>query len=346
MSRGEPILAVSTDKVEMEVESFANGYLRQWLAEEGTLASAMSPVAIVTDTAEEAYVAPGDESKPEQVAAENKPAATPSVKSGARGVTAVPAARNLAKERGIDLSKVQGTGPDGLITKADVQRWAERSQVGTSSASVSLDSRALSAMAATVVASKRDIPHFYATVDVAMSHAAAWRTWWNQAHPDLHATYNDLFVLCAARALRDVPRLNVSYSNGTYKQQSAANVLLVVAQEPTMLLVPVSDPAGLSWDVFLQAMRKARLGASISAEPLLAISNLGMFGVKQFAAIIPPQCTAALAIGAVREQPAIKNGKLENEIVCSLTISADHRVVDGLAAARFLERVQFHLNSL
>jgi len=92
--------------------------------------------------------------------------------------------------------------------------------------------------------------------------------------------------------------------------------------------------------------RATQVSTPIAAEPLVAISNLGMFGVKQFAAIIPPSCTSALAIGAVREQPAVKNGKLESELVCSLTISADHRVVDGVAAARFLERVQFHLNSL
>ncbi len=349
VTRGEPILAVSTDKVEMEVESFANGYLRQWLAEEGALASAMSPVAIVTDTADEAYAAPGEENKPDQPNTEvNAAVAAPAKGEAAAAVKAAPAARALAKERGIDLSAIAGTGPDGLITKADVLRGAEQAGNAKASASPSADHRALAAMAATVIAGKRDIPHFYATSDVSVSHAAAWRTRWNGAHPDLHATYNDLFVLCAARSLRDNPRLNVSYSDGGYQQHSAADVLLVVAHEPTMLLIPVADPADLSWDVFLKGMRQAvRPNSSIGpGDPLLAISNLGMFGVKQFAAIIPPNCSSALAIGAVREQPALKNGKLENELVCSFTISADHRVVDGVAAARFLQRVQFHLNSL
>lgn len=345
VSRGEPILAVSTDKVEMEVESFASGYLRQWLAEEGALASAMSPVAIVTDTADEPYASLGGDSQPAPEPEEKPVTATPA-KSGKVGLTAAPAARNLAKERGIDLTKLQGTGPDGLITKADVLLWAEQAGAGPSPAS-STDKRALSAMAATVIASKREIPHFYATVDASMSHAAAWRSHWNRQHPDLHATYNDLFVLCAARSLRDNPRLNVSYSNGSYQQHNAADVLLIVAHEPTMLLTALANPAELSWDVFLKAIRRvAQLGVPDLAEPRLAISNLGMLGVKQFAAIIPPSCTSALAIGAVREQPAVKNGKLESELVCSLTLSADHRVVDGVAAARFLERVQFHLNSL
>lgn len=349
VSRGEPILAVSTDKVEMEVESFAQGYLRQWLAEEGALASAMSPVAIITDTVDEPYTQPGEEAKPEKAAAPEKAVVAAPAKSANTNVTAAPAARMLAKERGIDLSQVTGTGPGGLITKADVLQWkAAPAKTGTpSTITSSSDNRALSAMAATVVASKRDIPHFYATADVQVSHAASWRAQWNREHPDFHATYNDLFVLCAARSLRESPRINTSYSNGSYKQQTKADLVLVVAHEPTMLLLPLADPVDLPVAEFLKAVHEAvKAKTQVSAEPLLAISNLGMFGVKQFAAIVPPGCTSVLAIGAVREQPVIKNGKLENELVCSLTLSADHRVVDGVAAARFLERTQFHLNSL
>jgi pyruvate dehydrogenase E2 component (dihydrolipoamide acetyltransferase) len=346
VSRGESILAVSTDKVEMEVESFANGYLRHWLVEEGALTSAMSPVAIITDTADEAYAETGEEemSTPEPPKVES--AAKAPVLSGTSGpVTAAPAARALAKERGIDLSNVQGTGPDGLITKADVLRFAEGSE-NSSESSTSADNRALAAMAATTIASKRDVPHFYATVDVSMSRAATFRSQWNHQHPDLHATYNDVLVLCAARSLRDSPRLNVSYNNGNYRQHKAADVFLVVSREPAMVLAPLGNPSATPFDVFLKDIRRAtQMSAASQAEPLLAISNLGMFGVKQFSAIIPPGCTSALAIGTVREQPVLQNGTLENELVCSLTLSADHRVVDGVAAARFLERIQFHLNS-
>jgi len=348
VKRGEPILAVSTDKVEMEVESFANGYLRQWLTEEGAVASAMSPVAVVTDTPDELYALPGNNGNEPQRAVEATPGGA--IPKGDRGgIVAVPAARVLAKERGIDLSKIAGSGPEGLITKADVLRSTEKCSEATSQLKPGDDHRALAAMAATVSASKREIPHFYATVDVSMNHAAAWRSQWNREHPDLHATYNDLFVLSAARSLKDCPRLNVSYGGGKYEQHTAADISLVVAQEPTMLLLPLADPVDLTFELFLQAMRKATHPAganSTTAKPLLAISNLGMFGVKQFAAIIPPGSTSALAIGAVREQPRLKNGKLENELVCSVTLSADHRVVDGVAAARFLERMQFHLNSL
>jgi pyruvate dehydrogenase E2 component (dihydrolipoamide acetyltransferase) len=351
--RGEPILAVSTDKVEMEVESFANGYLREWLTEEGSLASAMSAVAIVTDGVDEPYVLPGANGDSAAAAVVPKAAAKPSPEKAVSGrISAAPAARALAKERNIDLSQISGTGPDGLITKADVLSAAERSGKPSPASPdkpspASSKNRALAAMAATTIASMRDIPHFYATADVSMAQAAAWRERWNSAHSDLRATYNDIFVLAAARSLRDLPRLNMSYSGGSYQQRSAADVCLVVAREPAMVLAPLPDPTASSWEVFLKDIRKAgQLSAVAKAEPLLAISNLGMFGVRQFAAIIPPGFTSALAIGAVREQPALKDGVLVNELVCSLTISADHRVVDGVAAARFLERIQFHLNSL
>jgi pyruvate dehydrogenase E2 component (dihydrolipoamide acetyltransferase) len=339
VSRGEPIVAVSTDKVDMEVESFENGYLREWLVKEGAVATALSALAILTDTPEEPYELPADTAP--EAEAPPVPAAIVPERRNAQ-VIAAPAARALAKELGLDLKTLKGTGAGGLITKADVQRFTE--QRGKSETT---DTRALTTMAATTIASKRDIPHFYATVDVPMTRASEWRTQWNKAHPSLHATLNDLFVRCAARSLRDIPRMNVSYCGGTYQQRVAADVLLVVAREPAMILAPMADPSDLSWDHYLSAIRVAtEKGSAIAAAPLLAISNLGMFGVKQFAAIIPPGCTAVLAIGAVREEPVARNGQVVIDRVCSLTLSADHRVVDGVTAARFLERIQFHLNSL
>jgi pyruvate dehydrogenase E2 component (dihydrolipoamide acetyltransferase) len=337
--RGEPIVAVSTDKVDMEVESFENGYLREWLVEEGAVATALSALAILTDTPEELYELPADATA--QAKAPPTPGAPVPERKNAQ-VIAAPAARALAKELGLDLKRLTGTGAAGLITKADVQRYTE--QIGKSEI---MDTRPLTAMAATAVASKRDIPHFYATLDVSMTRATEWRTQWNKAHPSLHATWNDLFVRSAAQSLRDVPRMNVSYRDGAYQQRSVADVLLVIAREPAMVLAPMADPSDLPWDRYLGAIRMAtEKGSTIGTEPRLAISNLGMFGVKQFAAIIPPGCTAVLAIGAVREEPVARNGQVEIGHVCSLTLSADHRVVDGVTAARFLERIQIHLNSL
>jgi pyruvate dehydrogenase E2 component (dihydrolipoamide acetyltransferase) len=322
-------VAVETDKVDMEVEAFESGYLRELLAEEGSMASALAPVAILTDTPEEKYARPGEESA--------KPVPP------ARALNAAPAARALAKELKIDLTQVEGSGPKGLITRADVQRFAE----GRTQAAAPAPNRALSAMAATVANSKRDIPHFYATRDLEVTSAARWRDRWNEAHAGVHASFNDVFVRCAALALGDVPRLNVAYKDGAFAERAAADVLLVVAREPALVLLPVADPRALDWKDLIQRVRdSAAQGNSAPAAPLLAISNLGMYGVKEFAAIIPPGCSSVLAIGAVRDVAVVRDGAVTVGTIATVTLSADHRVIDGIAAARFLERMQFHLNSL
>lgn len=324
--RGEPLLAVETDKVDMDVESFVDGYLRQALVESGELATALRPVAILTDSPEEAYealsTAPG--THPQRIAAS-------------------PAAKALAREIGIQLDTIQGTGPDGLIVRKDLDRFAlDRQQA---------DSRAISAMASIAAAGKRDIPHFYVSVDIDASAAEAWRANWNTAHPELRASLNDIFVRCAAQALRETPRLNTRLHNGAYEARATPDILVVVALESGLALVEVSDPQAPTWDVFLQLIRTAMQKGTRSASgqgprPLLAISNLGMHGVKEFTAIIPPGCTAVLAIGAVRDAAIVRKGRLEVGRICTLTLSADHRVVDGVTAARFLQSMRHHLESL
>ena len=330
VARGQPIVAVETDKVDMEVEAFASGYLRERLVAEGNMASALAPVAILTDTPDEPYRRVGEEPEAE------KP----------KGGNAAPAARALARKLGVDLSRVTGTGAKGLITSADVQQFADGG--GAARPETAADAhRALATMAATASAGKREIPHFYAVRDLEVTRAALWRAQWNETRTGAHATFNDVFVWCAARALADVPRMNLACRDGSYEQRAAADILLVVARDPALLLLPLADPRALDWEAFLQRMRKlASQTQTAKAAPLLAISNLGMHGVKEFSAIIPPGCTSVLALGAVREVPVVKNGAVIVERVATATLSADHRVIDGVTAARFLERMQFHLDSL
>ncbi|MFN7992894.1 MAG: dihydrolipoamide acetyltransferase family protein [Bryobacteraceae bacterium] len=343
ISRGEPIVAVETDKVDMEVEAFQSGYLRQVLVAEGAMATALAPVAILTDTLAEDYDPPGA-AKADAPFAAAFPGAERQVNVPRGRVNAAPAARILAREMEVDLARIEGTGPGGLITRADVRRAGEATlkSVGMPG----LD-RARAAMAATVTNSKREIPHFYAVRDLDMEAAGAWRDRWNQSGNGPHVSLNDVFVRCSALALGEVPGLNVAYRDGAFVQRMTADVLLVVAREPALLLVPVTDPRALDWKELIPRLReKTPAGNSLSAAPLFAISNLGMYGIKEFAAIIPPGCTSVLAIGAVREIPVVRKGAIGIGKVATVTLSADHRVVDGICAARFLERVQFHLNSL
>ena len=350
LAMGEPLLEVETDKATMDVEAFVGGFLRKRLANEGDMVSASNPVAILTDTLDEEFdedVKPKSKSAAPVAAAENVQRTTSASMSG--NVAAVPAARMLAKQLGIELSTVRGTGPQGLITKADVERSVSQ---GDKAAATSHESKAREAMAALTSRSKSTIPHFYVTLDLDMAAAEGWRARWNQSHPELKASVNDCLVRAASAALADSPRLNARVSDGKVEQESSADVLLVVGVDSGLLLVPVADPHADAAESFLQRMKAALSSAKdgkihgAKVTPLLAISNLGMFGVKEFSAIIPPGCNAILAAGALRDQVVWRNGRAEPVSVCTITMSADHRTVDGIAVAQFLERMQFHLNSL
>jgi pyruvate dehydrogenase E2 component (dihydrolipoamide acetyltransferase) len=346
VTKGEALLEVETDKATVEVEAFATGYLRAVMAQEGEMAAALAPIAILTDSPDEPFERPGAKASAAAVPTAAAPPAPAGSAPAPKGGAVAPAARALAKELGLDVSKVPGTGAGGLVTRADVERYA--ASQGAAPA------EALTGMAALVTKSKQTIPHFYVTVEADVAAAEKWRKSWNAAHPDLTASMNDVFVRAAAKALADVPRLNVTYRGGKAEARAAADVLLVVAVESGLTLVPIAAPDRLAWEDFLQAMKsaleKARQGrvaeASAAGAPALALSNLGMFGVKEFAAIIPPACAAILAIGAVRSQPVVSGDEIRIGRVCSLTLSVDHRVADGIVAAQFLERVQAHLNSL
>lgn len=343
IAKGDHLLEVETDKVTMEVEAYVSGYLRQVLASEGAMVSAMAPIAMITDTLEEPCEYTPNAPGPTPAAVPLAAAARIASPSDGRLLLA-PAARALAKELGVDVAVIAGTGPNGLITRKDVEAFArERS---------SFKPRA--AMAALVTRSMQTIPHFYLSADVDVSGAERWRERWNAAHPDLPASLNDLFTCATSRALRDVPRLNVSYAEGRYLQKAEADILLVVALDSGLLLAPVADPGRQPWEDCLrnlcklvESAKQGRVAESpAQIPPLLALSNLGMFGVKEFSAIIPPACTAALAVGAARDVPLICDQQVQVGRVATLTLSADHRVVDGIIAAQFMQKLQEHLNRL
>jgi pyruvate dehydrogenase E2 component (dihydrolipoamide acetyltransferase) len=353
LAMGEPLLEVETDKATMEVEAYVGGFLRSKLANEGETVVASNPVAILTDTADEDFD-PDVKLNPRSVAstprADRAQPAAPAPVGG--NVAAVPAARALAKQLGIELSKVHGTGPQGLITKTDVEGHVSRNAKPAAAEDSFHPNKAREAMAVLTSRSKSTIPHFYVTVDLDMVAAEAWRASWNQSHADPKASVNDCLVRAASAALADSPRLNLRVTAEKTEQQSSADVLVVVGVDSGMLLVSVPDPHADPVDVFLHRIKLALDSAKdgkvqvTRTAPLLAISNLGMFGVREFSAIIPPGCNAILAAGKVRDQVVWRDGRAEAVKVCTVTVSADHRVVDGIAVAKFLERMQFHLNSL
>jgi pyruvate dehydrogenase E2 component (dihydrolipoamide acetyltransferase) len=355
ISKGDALLTVETDKVTMDVEAYRTGYLREILVGEGEMASAMSTVAILTDHPDER---PGD--SPELLPAHTPENGTLQVafsgvsvkgpgtnrnltEGGPRRPLATPAARRRARDLGLDLSQLVASRADGLVTCRDV----DQAQPESSAKPVHL-------MAAITVKSLQTIPHFCAVVEADVSDTLEWRRQWNLNHPQSRLSLNDVFVRVAALALRDIPEINVRFSCGMIEQRKSADVLLVVATGRGLWWVPLQDPACSGWEahaaMMRQALKRVEEGtpavALPEAVPALAMSNLGMFGVTQFTAIVPPDSAAILAVGAARQEPIVRNGRIEIGDRCTLTLSADHRVVDGVTAARFLQRVQFHLKSL
>lgn len=359
ISKGDVLLEVETDKVTMDVESYRAGYLRSLLVREGDMASAMAPIAILTDEVDEppsdVEAADGKDTQiPPSGAVTNGPAEllhqeenrsveTSSAKSSSRP-PASPAAKALASKLNVDLGCISGSGSDGLITRRDIERVAPSKEF----------SKPLLPMAEITARSVQTIPHFYVSSDIDVGALLRWRQSWNNAHPDLRASVNDILVRVASLALRDVPELNVLYRDSHVERKEQADVLIVVATSEGLMLVPVADPHCLPWEEHLQQMGKV-LGEArqkrgrefgTARAPALAISNLGMHGVKTFTAIIPPGATAVLSVGAVRESIVVKDRQMRFADVCSVTLASDHRVVDGVTAAKFLERMQVHLNSL
>jgi len=353
VSAGEPLLEVETDKATMDVEAYTAGYLRAQLVREGDMASAMSAVAILTDTLEESFEEVTAPKAPQAPAASKASTPIATAPGASKGVAAAPAARQRAKELGIDLANVSGSGPNGLITKSDVERFADREKPGPPGGSAAADTKALGAMAALTTASKSSIPHFYATRELSVDGVEQWRRTWNASHPNQKVSVNDCLVRAAAQALADSARFQIALNDGQYLPRASVDVLLVVGNEAGLILVPVESPnQGSIFELAAKlrlAVDTARAGKilsrSSSALPLFALSNLGMFGVKEFAAIIPPGCSAILAVGSIRDHVIFEQAQVGVRKVCSVTLSADHRIIDGIAAAKFLERMQFHLDS-
>jgi pyruvate dehydrogenase E2 component (dihydrolipoamide acetyltransferase) len=364
---GEPLIEVETDKATMEIESYAEGYLREMLVQEGDVVSALLPIAIITDTLDEAYEAisigslAGTDRESEITSTSENPVmlGAPASDPSSSKVKAVPAARALARSLNIELSRVIGTGPGGLISKKDVEQHLLQSGDNgiDSSPGEIADSRdkAIKAMAEITLRSAQTIPHFYVTSDMDLSVALEWREKWNAQYPDLRASINALFVRAASKALFESPQFNTVFNDGKFERKNpTGDTLIVVSLDDRLDLVPFPNANNLSWEDFLhrlsktlEAAKKDRLSDwSLKTSPLFGLSNLGMFNVKQFTAIIPPGCTGILAVGAVRERVIFKDAQVGVRKICTVTLSADHRVVDGISAAKFLERLQVQLNSL
>lgn len=274
---------------------------------------------------------------------------------------ASPLARSLASEHGLSIASIQGTGDGGRITKSDVERSLTLATVepnAVSAAAVSYPSSGyvdtpVSQMRKTIAKrlaeSKFTAPHFYLTIAVDMSAATAARAEINK-EADVKISYNDLVVKSVAKALKKHPAVNSAWMGDSVRTNFDVHVGIAVAVEDG-LLVPVvrhADAKGLaeiSAEVrgFAMKAKEKKLQPSDWSGNTFTISNLGMFGIEEFTAIINPPDAAILAVGGVQDVPVVKNGQVQAGQVMKMTLSCDHRVIDGVTGAAFLNTVKGYL---
>ncbi len=371
---GDIIAEVETDKATMDVEAFDAGIMLKIIPGEGDAVPLGGLIAVIGeegedisallsdgDSSSEAKEAPASSEPEKETAIEAKETTTANSSSDSDRVKASPLAKKIAEDKGIDLSKVNGSGPDGRIVKKDVEDFkATSSKEAKSSISAaplrtsfkSLESREVKVsqmrkvIARRLSESKFTNPHFYETVDVDMKSAIAARSSMNAAN-DVKISFNDIVVKACAVALTRHQAINSSWNDDVIVEHADVNIAVAVAIDEG-LMTPVINHVDQKG--FLQISSETRELAGLARDRKLApeqmegstftISNLGMFGIEEFTAIINPPNACILAVGAIRDVPVVENGAVVPGKRMKITLSSDHRIVDGAKAAKFLNEVR------
>lgn len=332
---GQLLAEIDTDKATMEFEAEAAGTILEILVNEGESAPIGAPIALLG--------APGE--------AVPDPPPRPTPAARAVRENASPVARRLAAELGVDLGLLQGPGPSALITKEDVQQAAAaRETTASLSAKGEVRLEELNRIQQAVarrMAQGASAPHFAVEVEIDMSAVVALR-----AELDVKGnptpTLNDFVVKAAAIALRDLPRLNGSYTERGFELYSRVNVGVAVATDDALVVPTIFDADARSLQDLAAESRdlaaKVREGTITPAEldgGTFTVTNLGMFGASRFLPIINPPQAAILAVGAVTKRPTFDDGgNLVARDMMNATLVCDHRIVYGAEGARFLGRVR------
>ena len=396
---GDIIAEIETDKATMEFEAVDEGILGKILVPDGTEGVKVNdPIGVLVEEGEAvpadagaAKAAPKPEATPKQEAApaskpapgagepqpkaaaapESKPAPKPAEAQGDR-IFASPLARRMAKQAGLDLAGIQGSGPNGRIVKADIE--AAAAQPKTAPAARAAEPAAAPAPAAAkapaapitaphtavpnssmrkVIAkrlseSKATVPHFYVSMDIELDALLKLRADLNSRAPKegpgaFKLSVNDLIIKAAARVLRQFPNVNASWTDDAIIQYHDVDISVAVSI-PDGLITPIvrkADQKGLAAisNEMKDLAARARAG-KLKLEEFqgggFSISNMGMYGVTDFAAIINPPQAGILAVSAGQQRPVVKDGALAIATVMTCTLSVDHRVVDGALAAEWI----------
>ena len=382
VASGELLAEIETDKATMEFESFYDGVLLHIGVEKGKTAPVNAILAIIGEAGEDisALIANAGSAAPVVEAAKEElkstpapvaevktapaPVATPaavapSANSNGR-VIASPLAKKLAEEKGVDISTVAGTGEAGRIVKRDVDHYvpytpAQRSFSAAPAGQESFTDVTISQMRKTIARrlaeSKFTAPHFYLTMDIDMDNAIKSRKSLN-AIEGVKVSFNDMVVKAVAMALKQHPTVNSSWLGDVIRQNHHVHIGVAVAVEDG-LLVPVvrfADTKGLTQigaevKDFAQKAKDKKLQPADWEGNTFTISNLGMFGIEAFTAIVNPPDACILAIGGIKEVPVVRNGQVVPGNVMKVTLSCDHRVVDGASGSAFLQTFKNYMEN-
>jgi len=377
---GELLAEIETDKATMDFESFQDGVLLYIGVEEGKGAPVDSILAILGAAGEDykalmdgAASAPASASAPaeETPAAVSAPAAStapvvstaPSVISDDSRTKASPLAKKIASDKGIDLNQVSGSGDGGRIVKRDIENYTPAASstkttaapvfvpAGTEQFTEVATTQMRKVIARRLAESKFTAPHFYLTIEIDMDNAIASRTAIN-AGGDVKISYNDFVVKACAMALRKHPVINSSWLGDKIRTNHHVHIGVAISVEDG-LLVPVvrfADQKGLhqiSAEVkdFAGRAKTKKLQPADWEGNTFTISNLGMFDIDQFTAIINPPDACILAVGSIQQKPVVKNNAVVPGNVMKVTLSCDHRVVDGVAGSEFLKTLKSYLEN-
>ena len=373
VARGEIIAEIETDKAVVEMEAYSEGLLRSIITKEGATVPVGSVIGYI-GAADEFIPTPEVESNSSKADSEPNVEASETTLSPAMDkntpsseVRASPIAKKLAKDLNIDISTIKGTGPGNRITKEDVLAAQESTTSNDSDQSYAKGptpsqlaqgsetelSKMRLAVAKVTTQSKQEIPHFYVSVDIDMTNSVETRKQLNEKlSGQVKVSVNDLIVKACAQALKKYPSFNSVYVDGKIKTAPNINIGIAIALEQGLIMPSITncqsksipEIAIASKDLIDRANQGVLKGDEYTAGTF-SVSNLGMFDVDNFIAIIYPGQSAVLAVGSIRSKPVVGNNQIVIRSIMHATVSVDHRVSDGAEAAKFIGEVKHCLEN-
>ncbi len=385
VKKGEVLADIETDKATMELESYKDGILLYQGAQAGEKILVndllciigqqgldIAPIVAALKGGAAQATAPAAPAQSAQATSTPQAAPTPTTTAASSASTHVvnegrifasPLAKKIAKEKGIDLKYVQGTGEHGRITRTDLENYtpSNTASVARSAAprntnfvgQVSFVDTPVSQMRKTIARRLSEslftAPHFYLTMKINMDATIAARTVVNETAP-VKISFNDFIVKAVALALKQHPKVNSSWLGDVIRENHHVNIGIAVAVDEGLLVPVLRFADGLSLDEisvsvkeFAKKAKDKKLQPSDWEGSTFTISNLGMFGIDSFTAIINPPDACILAVGGIAQEPVVKNGQIVPGNVMNVTLSCDHRVVDGATGSAFLQTLKSYL---